>query len=72
MFEALSGKAGLPLEIVALNAGAALHAAGVVDGIADGIGRAREAIASGRRRRRPRSSSKRRDGSGVWADGCRA
>lgn len=47
MFEALSGKAGLPLEIVALNAGAALHAAGVVDGIADGIGRAREAIASG-------------------------
>ena len=47
VMEALSGKPGLPLEIVSLNAGAALHAAGVADGIADGIERAREAIASG-------------------------
>ena len=47
VMEALSGQPGLPLEIVSLNAGAALHAAGVADGIADGIERAREAIASG-------------------------
>ena len=40
-------RAGLPLEIVVLNAGAALYAAGVADSIADGIGRAREAVASG-------------------------
>jgi len=44
---ALRGEAGLPLEIVALNAGAALYVAGVADGIAEGIERAREAIASG-------------------------
>ncbi|HEU0307342.1 MAG TPA: anthranilate phosphoribosyltransferase [Lysobacter sp.] len=44
---ALDNTPGLPLEIVALNAGAALYAAGVVDSIADGIGRAREAVASG-------------------------
>jgi anthranilate phosphoribosyltransferase len=44
---ALDNKPGLPLEIVALNAGAALYAAGVVDSIADGIVRAREAMASG-------------------------
>jgi anthranilate phosphoribosyltransferase len=44
---ALDNRPGLPLEIVALNAGAALYAAGVVDSIAQGIVRAREAIASG-------------------------
>ena len=44
---ALRGEAGLPLEIVALNAGAALYVAGVADSIGDGIARARAAIASG-------------------------
>ncbi len=44
---ALDNVPGLPLEIVALNAGAALFAAGVADDIGDGIARAREAIASG-------------------------
>jgi anthranilate phosphoribosyltransferase len=44
---ALRGEAGLPLEIVALNAGAALYVAGVADSIADGIARARQAVASG-------------------------
>jgi anthranilate phosphoribosyltransferase len=44
---ALGNEPGLPLEIVALNAGAALYAAGVVDSIAAGIVRAREVIASG-------------------------
>ena len=44
---ALDNVPGLPLEIVALNAGAALFAAGVADDIGDGIVRAREAIASG-------------------------
>jgi anthranilate phosphoribosyltransferase len=45
--DALDNKPGLPLEIVALNAGAALYAAGVADSIGDGIARARDAIASG-------------------------
>ena len=44
---ALRNEAGLPLEIVALNAGAALYVAGVAETIGDGIVRAREAIASG-------------------------
>ena len=44
---ALRGEAGLPLEIVALNAGAALYVAGVAGSIEEGIGRARETIASG-------------------------
>ncbi len=44
---ALGNEPGLPLEIVALNAGAALYAAGAADSIGDGIGRAREVIASG-------------------------
>src|SRR5690606_2879883 len=43
----LRGEAGLPLEIVALNSGAALYVAGVADSIGDGIARARAAIASG-------------------------
>ncbi|MFC5571438.1 anthranilate phosphoribosyltransferase [Lysobacter yangpyeongensis] len=44
---ALDNKPGLPLEIVALNAGAALYTAGAADSIAQGIERAREAVASG-------------------------
>jgi anthranilate phosphoribosyltransferase len=47
LLDALANKPGLPLEIVALNAGAALFAAGLADSIADGIARARDAIASG-------------------------
>src|SRR5690606_34586724 len=47
LLEALGNKPGLPLEIVALNVGAALYVAGVADSIADGIARARKAIASG-------------------------
>ena len=49
---ALDNKPGLPLEIVALNAGAALYVAGVAESVADGIVRAREAIASGAARAR--------------------
>jgi anthranilate phosphoribosyltransferase len=47
LLSALGNQAGLPLEIVALNAGAALYAAAVADSIADGIARARAVIASG-------------------------
>jgi len=50
--EALSGAEGTPREIVVLNAGAALYAAGVADSIADGILRARAAVESGEARRR--------------------
>ena len=52
VLEAIDGKPGLPREIVALNAGAALYVAGVADDIADGIRRAREAMASGAARAR--------------------
>jgi anthranilate phosphoribosyltransferase len=52
LLAALDGRPGLPLEIVALNAGAALYVAGVADSIADGVGRARVAIASGAARAR--------------------
>ena len=47
LLAALDNAPGLPLEIVALNAGAALYVAGVAESIADGIARARVAIASG-------------------------
>ena len=47
VLEALSNKEGTPREIVVLNAGAALYAANLAGSIADGINRAREAIASG-------------------------
>jgi anthranilate phosphoribosyltransferase len=47
LLDALDGKPGLPLEIVALNAGAALYVAGVVEAIDEGVERAREAVASG-------------------------
>ena len=45
--EALRGVDGTPREIVVLNAGTALYAAGIAGSIADGIDRARTAIASG-------------------------
>ncbi|PJK06709.1 anthranilate phosphoribosyltransferase [Lysobacteraceae bacterium NML71-0210] len=44
---ALANTPGLPLEIVVMNAGAALYVAGVADSMADGIARARAVIASG-------------------------
>ena len=44
---ALDNQPGLPLEIVALNAGAALYAAGVAGSIDEGIAQARAAVASG-------------------------
>jgi anthranilate phosphoribosyltransferase len=52
LLAALDTTPGLPLEIVALNAGAALYVAGVADSIADGIALARAAIASGAARAR--------------------
>ncbi|GAB3735123.1 anthranilate phosphoribosyltransferase [Luteimonas pelagia] len=52
VLDVLEGRPGLPLEIVALNAGAALYVAGVAGDIADGIARARAAIASGAARAR--------------------
>jgi anthranilate phosphoribosyltransferase len=50
LIEALDGKDGLPREIVALNAGAALYAAGRAVSIADGIDQARAAITAGKAR----------------------
>ena len=47
VIEALSNRPGTPREIVTLNAGAALYAADLAATVADGIARAREAIASG-------------------------
>lgn len=47
LLEALSDQPGPAREIVALNAGAALYAAGVASDIADGIARARQALTSG-------------------------
>ncbi|MCD6682144.1 MAG: anthranilate phosphoribosyltransferase [Burkholderiaceae bacterium] len=52
VLEALDNRPGTPREIVALNAGAALYAADVVDSIPAGIELAREAIASGAARAR--------------------
>jgi len=43
----LSGTRGPALDVVLLNAGAALYAANVADSIADGIARARVAVNSG-------------------------
>lgn len=45
--EALDNKAGPARDIVILNAGTALYAAGVANSIADGLSRAREIVASG-------------------------
>ena len=47
LLQALDNHDGLPREIVAYNAGAALYVAGVAEDIRDGIARARKAIASG-------------------------
>jgi anthranilate phosphoribosyltransferase len=47
LLEALSNTPGTPREIVTLNAGAALYTANLAGSVADGIARAREAIASG-------------------------
>jgi anthranilate phosphoribosyltransferase len=52
LLEALSDAEGTPREIVVLNAGAALYAAGVADSIGDGILRARAAISSGAAKRK--------------------
>jgi len=43
----LAGQPGPALDVVALNAGAALYVAGVADSISDGLDKARAAIASG-------------------------
>ena len=47
LLQALDNHEGLPRQIVAYNAGAALYAAGVAEDIGDGIARARKVIASG-------------------------
>jgi anthranilate phosphoribosyltransferase len=47
MMEALSGQPGAAYDIVALNAGTALYAAGVASSIEDGLAKARAAITSG-------------------------
>ena len=60
LLEAPSNRPGPAREIVALNAGAALYAAGVASNIADGIARARQAIASGAAR------AKLDDYEGAW------
>jgi len=52
VLEALGNVDGTPREIVVLNAGTALYAAGIAESIAEGIDRARAAIASGAARRK--------------------
>jgi anthranilate phosphoribosyltransferase len=47
MMEALNGEPGAAYDIVALNAGTALYAAGVASSIEDGLAKARTAITSG-------------------------
>jgi anthranilate phosphoribosyltransferase len=47
LISALDNTPGLPRDVVILNAGAALYAAGVAESIDRGLVRAREAIASG-------------------------
>ncbi len=48
----LDGTAGPKTDIVVLNAGAAIHLAGLAQSVADGVARARESIASGAARQR--------------------
>ncbi len=48
----LDNQPGPALDIVALNAGAALYVAGVADSIADGLARARAVLADGSARSR--------------------
>ena len=52
LLQALDNVAGTPRDIVIFNAGAALYAANVVKDLPSGIGKAREAIASGAARDR--------------------
>ena len=52
VLEALDNRPGAAREIVALNAGAALYVSGVADSIANGLARARDALASGAARRK--------------------
>ena len=52
LLEALENREGTAREIVILNAGTALYAANVVASIADGIGLARETVASGAARKK--------------------
>jgi anthranilate phosphoribosyltransferase len=47
LLQALESREGLPREIVAYNAGAALYAAGIAEDIGDGIARARKVLADG-------------------------
>ena len=47
VLEALDNRPGVARDIVTLNAGAALYAANIADTIADGVDKAREALASG-------------------------
>lgn len=47
IFEVLNNVDGAARDIVSLNAGAALYGAGIAESIADGVTRAKEAIASG-------------------------
>jgi len=47
LLSVLQGQPGAASDIVCLNAGAALYAAGVADSMADGLARARSALASG-------------------------
>ncbi len=54
LLEALDNKPGVAREIVTLNAGTALYAANIAPSIAEGIGLAREAIASARGARQGR------------------
>ncbi len=52
VLKALDNQPGPERDIVALNAGAAIYAAGLADSLADGVDRAREVMASGEPRRR--------------------
>jgi len=52
MLAALDDKPGTAREIIALNAGAALYTANLAEGIVEGIGKARETIASGAARKK--------------------
>ena len=63
VLEALGNVEGTPREIVVLNAGVALYAADVAPSIAEGIERAREAIASGAAKKSSSNSSRSRKSS---------
>ncbi len=52
--QVFAGEPGPAADIVALNAGAAIHVAGLADSLGDGIARAREVIANGEAGRRLR------------------